>query len=73
MSMSDKELIDYCEMQSMTPVGMIHKGMIKRLLELGNLDDTAWVEGREWWSLDAYVVKELCEVARLNMAGKSAA
>ena len=70
--MSDKELIDYCEMHSLTSVGLIHKGMIRRLLELAG-QATEWVERQEWWALDAYVMKELCDVARLRLLAGDAA
>ena len=64
--MSDKELIDYCEAHSKTPVGMIHKGMIKRLCEIGGVE-SAWVESQEWWRVDPYTMKEVCEAARLKL------
>lgn len=58
--MTDAELIRYCEVHSQTEVGLIHRDMLKRLMQLAGID-APWIDGREFWSLD---LDEACKLAR---------
>lgn len=65
--MTDRELIDYCEAHSRTPVGMIHRDMVKRVMFLATNEEAVWFDAREWWQVDADDMAAICKEARKTL------
>lgn len=69
-TMTDAELIDYCDSHCETPVGAIHKDMIFRLADLSGFARPT--DALEFYHFHEDTVKTMCKAARANLAVKKA-